>query len=269
MKRTLMCVVAFVAAVVAAMAGEYVMVTDIPYSKNSDEYSVNRCKLDVYYPQDVTDAPVVVWFHGGGLTGGQKEIPNELRESGYVVVGVNYRLIPNVSVAECIDDAAAAVAWVFNNIGQYNGSAEKVFVSGHSAGGYLTSMIGLDRKWLAKYGVDADSIAGLIPFSGQVITHFSHRKQQGIGELQPTVDEFAPLFHVRGDSAPYVIITGGGDEELFGRYEENAYMWRMMKLVGHKDVHIYKLDGYDHGAMAHPAHHILKKHVTDILRRKQ
>jgi len=265
MKKVFASLAALLTAVAVCMAGDYGQVDDIPYSGATDGYQAERCKLDVYYPLDTKDAPVVVWFHGGGLTGGGKEIPGELRESGYVVIGVNYRLMPKVGIDGCIDDAAAAVAWAFRNAAAYNGSPEKIFVSGHSAGGYLTSMIGLDKKWLAKYGVDADSIAGLIPYSGQAITHFAHRRQQGIGELQATVDEYAPLFHVRGDCAPYIIITGDAEDELYGRYEENAYMWRMMKLAGHKNVQLYKIDGYDHGSMARPAHHILKAQIRKIL----
>lgn len=247
-----------------AMAGGTV-IENIPYTANTDPYSAQRCRLDIYQPADGTDLPVVVWFHGGGLTGGNKHIPEELKNSGLVVVAANYRLIPEAKTEECIDDAAAAVAWVFRNIRQYNGSTQKIFVAGHSAGGYLTSMIGLDKTWLARHGVDADSIAGLIPFSGQAITHFARRRQQGIGELQPAVDELAPLFHVRPDAPPYIIITGDREQEIFGRYEENAYLWRMLKLVGHKATYIYELDGYDHGDMARPAHHIMKKHIRKIL----
>ena len=261
MKRFLAFAAAVLTVFVVAVAGDYDQVNDIPYSLNTDDYSRSRCKLDVYYPVDKTDVPVVVWFHGGGLTGGAKHIPDELRDCGYVVVGVNYRLLPNVTVDECIDDAAAAVAWAFNNAKRYNGSPRKVFVSGHSAGGYLTSMVGLDRSRLAKYGIEADSIAGLIPFSGQAITHYAHRDMQGVKPLQARIDNTAPIWHVRPDSAPYIIVAGDREQELFGRYEENAYMWRMMKLVGHPDVRIYELDGHDHGAMAHPAFHILKKEI--------
>lgn len=242
---------------------------DIPYAPHrSDSYSDERCRLDINYDDTAQSQPVVVWFHGGGLTGGSKEIPAELKNSGYVVVAPNYRLLPNVSISECIDDAAAAVAWTFSNIARYGGDSRKIFVAGHSAGGYLTSMIGLDRKWLAKYGVEADSIAALVPYSGQVITHFAHRKLKGVAETQPVVDEFAPLFHVRPDAPPYIIITGDAEQELFGRYEENLYMWRMMKLAGHPDVEIYKLDGYNHGDMARPAHHILKQQITRLTRKK-
>ena len=126
-------------------------------------------------------------------------------------------------------------------------------------------MLGLDKKWLNKYGIDADSISGLIPFSGQMISHFAYRDMNGIGNLQPTIDEYAPLFHVRKDAPPLVLITGDREQELFGRYEENAYMWRMMKLTGHPETYLYEIGGYDHGAMAEPAFHILHQHVKKIL----
>ena len=126
-------------------------------------------------------------------------------------------------------------------------------------------MLGLDKRWLKKYHVDADQLAGLIPFSGQAISHFSYRKMLGIPNLQPTIDEYAPLFHVRKDAPPIVLITGDRELELFGRYEENAYLWRMLKLVGHPDVRLYEIGGHGHGTMGEPAHHILKNHIKRIL----
>lgn len=241
---------------------------DIPYSSKTDSYSKERLKLDIHHHSEAKDLPVIVWFHGGGLTGGNKFIPGELMDNGYVVVAPNYRLIPNVNVDDCIDDAAEAVAWVFANIRKYGGDPSKIFVSGHSAGGFLTSMVGLDKSRLNRYGIDADSIAALFPYSGQVITHFSDRKSKGIGELTPYIDNNAPLFHVRKDCSPYIIITGDAEQELYGRYEENLYMWRMMKLTGHPDVKIFKLDGYNHGDMASPAHHIMKHEISRILSEK-
>lgn len=249
-------------------SADYITKTDIPYSSKDDAYSRERLKLDISYPENTGDTlePVIVWFHGGGLTGGEKFIPSQLEGKGYVVVAPNYRLIPNVGVAECIDDAAEAVKWVVDNAAEFGGDPSKIFVSGHSAGGFLTSMIGLDKSRLASYGIDADSLAGLFPYSGQVITHFADRKGMGIGELTPLIDANAPLYHVRPDAPPYIIITGDAELELFGRYEENLYMWRMMKIVGNDNVRIYKLDGYDHGAMAEPAHHILISEIEAILR---
>lgn len=245
-----------------------VITSNIQYKNGKDTYIKERCKLDICYDKSKKNSPVVVWYHGGGLTSGQKEIPGLLKKQGFVVVGVNYRLLPKVKIDECLDDCAAALAWVFQNISQYGGDAKKIFVSGHSAGGYITTMLGLDKTWLSRYGVDANNIAGLIPFSGQMISHFAYRKMNGIDNLQPTIDKYAPLYHVRKDAAPLVLITGDRNIELFGRYEENAYMWRMMNLIGRPDTQLYELGGYGHGAMAQPAFHILIQTIHKMLGEK-
>ncbi|MDR6967087.1 acetyl esterase/lipase [Flavobacterium arsenatis] len=233
----------------------------------SDAYINERCVLDIYYPENIKDFPTVIWFHGGGLTQGEKEIPQALTKKGIAVIGVNYRLSPKIKSPKYIEDAAAAVAWAFANIEKYGGSRSKIFVSGHSAGGYLAMMVGLDKKWLAKYNVDANGIAGLIPFSGQTITHFNIRQEKNIPETQPTIDEFAPLFHVRADAPPLLLITGDRELEMLGRYEENAYMMRMMKVVGHKETKLLELDGYNHG-MTEPAFPLLLNEIKRIIEKR-
>ena len=221
-----------------AQEANYEIVSNVPYYgeelRKSDAYLADRCVLDIYYPKNVGNFATVVWFHGGGITGGEKEIPEALKNKGIAIIGVNYRLSPKVKAPEYIKDAAAAVAWTFENIAGYGGDPSRIFVSGHSAGGYLASMIGLDKSYLANHGIDANDIAGLIPFSGHTITHFTVRGEQGIPGEQPTIDKYAPLFHVRKDAPPLLLITGDRELELLGRYEENAYLMRMMKVVGHK-----------------------------------
>ena len=185
----------------------------------------------------------------------------------YVIVAPNYSYADKEGVACCIRDAAAAVAWTLDSISRYGGDPGKVFVSGHSAGGYLTSMIGFDKRWLAAHGKDPDTLAGLFPFSGQAITHYAHRDSQGISPLTATIDDLAPLYHVRPDAPPYVIISGDREQELYGRYEENAYLWRMLKLTGHPYVYIYELDGYNHGDMPAPGFHIMRNHIKELLKK--
>jgi acetyl esterase/lipase len=228
-----------------------------------DEYSRERCKLDIYYPVDKKDFPTVIWFHGGGLTGGNKSIPAELKSEGIAVVAVNYRLSPKVKSPAYIEDAAAAVAWTFKNISKYKGSAKRIFVSGHSAGGYLASMISLDKRWLAKHDLDADSIAGLVPLSGQSNTHFTIKVEAGIAKEQPMIDELAPVFHVRKDAPPILIISGDRELEMVGRYEETAYFWRMLKVVGHPDAKLMELDGFNHGGMTKPGLSLLLNFIKD------
>ncbi len=223
-----------------------------------------RCRLDIKSPTEGKGHPVVVWFHGGGLTGGTRSFPAELNRKDLVVVTVEYRLHPDVKASACIDDAAASVAWVFEHIEEYGGAADKIVVSGHSAGGYLSSMVGLDKSYLAVHNIDADRIAGLAPFSGQMITHFTIRREQGIDDTQPVIDKYAPLYHVRKDAPPILLITGDRELEMLGRYEENAYMWRMLKIVEHPDVKLHELDGFDHGGMAGPAFPLLMKFVDRV-----
>ena len=220
------------------------------------------CNLDVAYPSEKGDTlPVVVWFHGGGLTKGHKSVPKDLLTGDKIVVGVEYRLYPTVSVAQIIDDAALAVSWVFGHIAEYGGSPQKIVLSGHSAGGYLVTMLAMDKKYLATYGVDANDVAAVVPYSGQMITHYTERATKGIGPLIPVIDDLAPIAHLRADAPPKVIITGDREMELYGRYEENAYFVRMLKLHGHKDVTLYELQGFGH-SMTKPGHCILNKFIA-------
>jgi len=259
MNRILLVLLLSVTALFASAQITYKTETNISYrtDENLDAYMKERCKLDVYVPENADSFTTVVWFHGGGLTAGEKSIPERLKNKKLAVIAVNYRLSPKVKSPAYIDDAAAAVAWVFKNISKYGGDPKRIVVSGHSAGGYLTCMIGLDKHYLAAYGIDANAIQKLVPFSGQMITHFEIRKERGIKDTTPVVDEFAPLFHVRADAPPLYLITGDRELEMLGRYEENAYMCRMMKLSGHKQTTLYELDGFDHGGMAQPAFDLL------------
>ena len=232
-----------------------------------EAYIKERCVLDIYYPQNKPDFATIIWFHGGGLKAGSKEIPMALKKKGVAIVGVNYRLYPKVKAPTYIEDAAASVAWVFKNIAKLGGDPNSIFISGHSAGGYLASMVGLDSSYLLKHKIDANQIAGLIPFSGHTITHFTVREERGIDGTQPIIDELAPLFHVRSDAPPLLLITGDREKELLGRYEENAYMMRMMRVVGHKNTRIMEMNGYGHG-MTYPAFPLLLQEVKRIMEEK-
>ena len=247
---------------------EYKTETAIPYYiediMKGDKYKQEMCVFDFYYPTNIKDFPTIVWFHGGGLTSGKRQIPELLKEKGFAIIGVEYRLSPNIKAVDCIKDAAAATAWAFKNIEKYGGSTSLIFVSGMSAGGYLTYMVGLDKKYLAVHNIDANQIAGLIPFSGHAITHFTVRKEMGISGKQPIIDNMAPLYHVRADAPPMLIITGDRELEMLGRYEENAYMMRMLKVAGHKQVRIYELDGSNHGQMMYSALPLLYREVKKL-----
>ncbi|NQY32377.1 MAG: alpha/beta hydrolase [Coraliomargarita sp.] len=217
--------------------------------------------MDLYYPENKTDFATVIWIHAGGLRQGGRYIPGELREQGFAVLGIDYSLYPNAKSPEFIEDAAAAVAWAFHNIEGLGGSRDKIFVAGASAGGYLSMMVGLDKRWLAEYAVDANQLAGIISLSGQTITHVAVREERGGNRARPVVDELAPLNHVRGDAPPLLLVTGDRELELLGRYEENAYMQRMMRINGHQSTELHEIKGKDHGGVEKPGHTFLRDFV--------
>lgn len=234
------------------VALKYVLEEGIPYLPEKDlsdeDDGKEKCRLDLYRPEGVKGFPTVIYFHGGGLTNGKRSIPAALKERGWAVVGASYRLHPKVRHPVYVQDAAAAVAWAFKNIESHGGDPTKIFVTGISAGGYLTAMVGLDKSYLAAHDIDANRIAALIPVTGQMITHQTVRKDQGIepSRTRPTIDQFAPLYHVRPDAPPTLCITGGWGVDMLMRAEENLYFVSMMKLVGHKDIRHTVIEGADH-----------------------
>lgn len=258
----------------AAEKTVYELKRDIPYlaaDAGADSYRRGRCTLDLYYPTDNRGFATVIWFHGGGLTAGGKHIPPQLKNHGFAIAAVNYRLAPGaktskdapnagVKVTDCIEDAAAAVGWVHRNIASFGGDPKRIYLTGHSAGGYLALMVGMAPKYLAPYGLTPADLAGLMPLSGHTITHFTARRERNISILQPVVDELAPLYFVcTPNLPPILLITGDRKLEMVGRYEENAYLMRMLKLNKHP-VTLYELQGYGHN-MTEPAMPLLVNYL--------
>ena len=73
-------------------------------------------------------------------------------------------------------------------------------------------MLGLDKSYLNSYDIDSDAIAGLIPYSGHTITHFTVRSERELKWDDVRVDHMAPLAHIRKEAPPIILITG--DREL-------------------------------------------------------
>lgn len=233
----------------------YQTLRDLPYHTAQPPAIAQheRCRLDLHYPTDQPGYATLVWFHGGGLTNGNRELPPELLQQGIAVAGAGYRLSPEVRTPCWIEDAAAAVAWTLRHIAEYGGDPQRVFVGGHSAGGYLAAMVGLDKRWLAPHQLDPDQLAGLLPLSAQLITHFMVRQERGLGPLTPVIDDLAPLYHLRADAPPICLITGDRELDVMARQQENAYCGRMLRLAGHPDVEVHEMTGCNHGEMLAPA----------------
>lgn len=248
--------VAAVSFFAAPVFGQAVTVhSDLAYKSgpNLSEYEQERCALDLYLPEGETGFPVIVWFHGGNLTAGDKageihvQVAQTLAERGIAVASVNYRLSPIATYPAYVEDAAASVAWVLDHIGDYGGDADSVFVSGHSAGAYLAFMVGLDQSYLAANGHSTSDLAGLIPISGQTITHGTVRTERELPDNRPLIDAAAPAFHVRNDAPPTLAIAGSDD--IPARPQENAYLIAALRAAGHADATYMEFAGRNHGTI--------------------
>lgn len=238
---------------------EFAEAKNVPYYsdealKDADDYQKSQCRVDILYPKKPGFA-TIVWFHGGGLTGGGKYVPSAFKrlksfqEGRLAVVAVGYRLSPKVPFPVFIEDAAAATAWTLRNIGEYGGDPSAVFVSGGSAGGYLTAMIGAYPKWLNARGADRSELAGLLPVSGQMTTHFHVKellKYPG-DQYNPVIDANAPLGGLSKDFPPTMLILGDRKIEWKCRVEENELMAASLKALGAPLVEFSENAGFTHG----------------------
>ncbi len=247
---TLCCLVA---CTMAIAADESIQETDIAYYGDAppDSYARSRCRLDVLAPTDQPNFATIVWFHGGGLRVGNRHtggnVAKRFNAEGIGIVLVDYRLSPKATCPAYIEDAAAAVAWTVKNIQRFGGEPNKVFVAGHSAGGYLTAMVGLAPSYLAKHGIATSQLAGLIPISGQMITHSTIRDERGISERRPIIDAFAPAYYAAKKTPHCLCIVG--DQDLPARLEENTYATAAFKAFGNTKFTCHVFHRRDHATI--------------------
>lgn len=163
MRRILFCLGVWILAAVGGSADEPVVVRDVAYSAAADRLR----SLDVYSPKEGEGCPVVVWIHGGGWTKGDKsglsDKPAAFVGRGYVLVSINYRMLPDVSLGEMMSDVASALRWVRDSISKHRGDPDRLFVMGHSAGAHLAALICTDGRYLTAAGVPLKALRGCIP----------------------------------------------------------------------------------------------------------
>ncbi|WP_139905326.1 alpha/beta hydrolase [Clostridium thermarum] len=166
-----------------------------------DENHSNICKLDMHLPDEPSPCPVFIFFHGGGLEGGCKEEPQELKNitlEGIALVSVEYRMYPEAKFPEFIEDAAKAIYFI-KKYNEANNSFNEFYVGGSSAGGYLALMNYFDHRYLSKYGIDPNYIKGWIFDAGQPTAHFNVLRERGLDTRLIRVDETAPIYFIDKD----------------------------------------------------------------------
>ena len=207
------------------------------------EYSENL--LDLYLP-DSESFPVLVYFHGGGLEGGNKDegfiFIDRLVEMGIAVASVEYRMYPSARYPDFIEDAARAVSWAFERIGDF-GRCDGIYVGGTSAGGYISMMLCFDKRWLGKYSIDPTSIKAWIHDAGQPTAHFNVLRERGIDSRRIIVDDSAPLYHIgeAREYSPMLFIVS--HEDMPCRYEQTMLTVSALKHFGHDSAELCLMHG--------------------------
>ena len=201
---------------------------DVCYAKRD----AKEMLLDIYLP-DISEFPVFVFFHGGGLENGNKSdaerFAGYLTGKGIAVVSADYRKYPDAKYPDFVEDAAEAVFWVSENINNY-GKCNKMFVGGSSAGGYLSMMLCFDPRWLSAFGQLKIPVAGYFHNAGQPTCHFNVlQKEMGVSKERVIIDESAPLYHVgtSEEYPPMKFVVSDNDMEC--RYEQTMLMLATLK----------------------------------------
>lgn len=117
---------------------------DVCYNQETEQH------LDIYLP-DNDEFSVMLYFHGGGLEdgdkSGQKRFLHHMVSQGFAVVSANYRMYPKAKYPDFLVEAADAVAWVFQNMGNY-GKVKGIYVSGT----YCAYVEALDENGESAFG---------------------------------------------------------------------------------------------------------------------
>ena len=170
--------------------------------------------------------PLVAFVYGGGwhdgATSDYRFVARTLADHGYATALVGYRLVPEGRFPAMIEDTAAGIRWARDHAGAARIDADRLIISGHSAGAYNVLMLTLDPQWLAKAGVPERAIAGTVSLAGPADfypwTSDSARNAMG-GAADPQTTQ--PITFARADAPPILLLHGTTDDVVRIRNSRN------------------------------------------------
>jgi acetyl esterase/lipase len=217
-----------------SLTNSYNITRDIPYGSEPWQ------KLDIYRAQDSDEnTPVIVFFFGGGWSWGDKTyfefVADSFVRKGYTVAIPNYVLYPKGKFPQFVEDGAMATAWVKNNIDKYQGSTNKVFLVGHSAGAYIAAMAVTDERYLQQAGEDTPFIKGVAGIAGPY--NFTPKAQKYVAIFGRENFELMKVAnHVTGSEPPMILLHGEGDTTVGKFNQETMATALAQENVKHKSV---------------------------------
>ena len=196
------------------------IVKDIQYGECKEN------QLDIYLPEtDGYDA--IVYFHGGGIVSGDKAdesytgIAQSFVKNGYAFISVNYRMYPTAKYPDYLEDCAKAVAWAKAHIKKYGGGGS-IYISGQSAGAWISAMLCLNEKFLKAVDISPMEIKGWIIDSAQMTSHFNILKyERNCNPSLQRIDEYAPLYYVDENTCFTKMLVLFYEDDMPCRPEQN------------------------------------------------
>jgi len=195
-------------------------------------------------PKGKKDVPVIVYFHGGALLKGDKSLGeglgNKIADSGIGLVSVNYRLSPKFQHPTHLNDAAAATAWVINNIAAYGGNPQKVYVGGHSAGAYLAALLAIDFSVLQEHNIMNSKVAGTILISPFLFVEETAKVRIEKDAIYKTIWGNEPQSWIKASVTPHILpnrdnillIYADADED-WRKEQINSFAKKMIAAGNH------------------------------------
>jgi acetyl esterase/lipase len=231
------------------LPGPIVTTRNVGYLTGTD-YPEDTDKLDVFMPEGAAGAPVIVFFRGGALQWGDKShgeaLASRVVPEGVGVVSANYRLSPGVMHPAHIQDAAAAFACVIKNIARHGGDPERVYVSGHSAGAYLATLMAIDPARLAAHGTGLDAVRGTIAISPFLYVEATAKDRPRTiwGQDLEAWLNASVTPHIEPGKGPMLLIYADGDAEW--RRSQIDTFGDAVHAAGNSDVHVVEVPNRDH-----------------------
>jgi acetyl esterase/lipase len=232
------------------------VIKNIPYSGAPADA---RRSFDLYLPaKSKVKPPLLIFVHGGFwlLPDDDYRIGPSLAENllqdGIAVALVRYRLAPAHRHPAQAQDVAAAIARLVQDAGKYGFDSGRIFLSGHSAGGHLASLVALDRSYLARQKLPADGLAGVISFSGlydlapswDVSDSQKRATQQAFGNDSAVLKQASPIQHVRAGSPPFFVLNAFQD--FMGFALDARRFADALRRAGNGNVRQVMFKGVDH-----------------------
>ena len=235
-------------------------------------------RYDVFSPRAAQDAPVLVFWHGGGWTNGYRAynhfMARHVTALGVVLVTPSYRLVTEARFPAAFDDGLAALAHVCLHINGQGGNGGQIYLAGHSAGGHLAALVALRPLDRLHVGVPQHAVRGCLPISGIMDLHHPNpvpgSLEARVYELvleRPEQDaEMSPVHWAINNLLPVVLTVGAHDSERVRR--SNQALHQLLNAQAPRCT-LQEMPGQDHFA-AHTslsdAAHPWYRHLQSLMR---